>query len=447
MSLEVYFNKIEGALPLLYSRLIFLALTALFFALFFLYQLLPFSFFVLVPLFYLFFRKRFSFKEGFFWGIVFYVVHSFPLLMIVYKEGCGCFRIFAPFFLFFYFSFFVGIWFKVLSYSYLFFKRELIGIVSISLCFFFIMNELVLTPFDYVEGYPFIFPLVPLSRWPFLLNGIHIFNEYGLLAMWLFVQTGMAYFIVKRHVSYCLVTIVVFFPIFEPYREKATKMHEWDKKIAFISSPEPGLGYWDSAQNICKKIIEARIQFPEIKLFVMPESAFPYSLRNDSEAVAMWVESGLSENQTLIIGSHQNENKRLRNTMFCIDKSRIILSYEKKHLVPFFERTVKNIRFLKSFDFLFLHNKEAFTQNLSPLSVYKHPELGYFLPILCSELFWRNRMGFEGIPRLCLMKTDRFEFSRWPYLFDSFGHYCSLKEKAQFLLIGSKRAYWCNTPI
>lgn len=413
--------------PILFSSFLF--------SLSFLYPFYLVVFFIFIPVFYYAFHQKLSFFHGICWGFLLLCIHSFPLIKIVMREGKGTLRIFAPLLAFLYISLFTAIWFSMLSKKNLFFKSRVIEVVCISLIYFFVIDFFVLTPFGVVEGYPLVFPLIPLARCRMLLSAIALWGPCLLLMFLLLFQASCAWSLKTRRLHWGLLAIIPFFL----GRSDTNHIPDWSA-VQFVKAPARGLCPLEHAQELCINLLKA--QKKGVSVFVMEEGAFPFPLNKNTEAIAMWTENCLQDDKILILGANKKEGEKLYNCLFVIYQGRIILTYEKSHLISFFERRGFSLSNSEYFNTIFLHNKEEFNiANSSPTPLFLSP-LGHFLPVICSEIFWQRRNKYPSTPRLCLMKTDRFEGYRWDYLYAIFGRYRASLEEAPFYYVTSNSAYW-----
>jgi apolipoprotein N-acyltransferase len=338
------------------------------------------AFFFLVPLFYLLRTKHLTFFHGFVWGIVTYGFHLSAVGAVSVEYGKGLFRFIAPLIVLMWFALWSGLWFVGLSsvrnYS-LHFKIVLqLFITSV---FFFFIHYIVLFPFFcQVQGYPFVLPLIPLM-YGNLLGWLPFVGSGVMLAILIGFQLTVAY----QYKFSALALLVVFLSgiIFQ-------KKQTWQQQFQTINYAWKHKEAYERAQEICHALIKAQEKHPHKRVLVLPESSFPFPLQEHLYALKMWTTNALFDDKYLILGSYRRETGKLFNTFYIVYQGRIILYYDKRHLIPFFETPHYFKRIFEKGNTLFLHKKESFTRGLTSPKNFSITSIANLTPLICSETFW-----------------------------------------------------------
>jgi apolipoprotein N-acyltransferase len=364
------------------------------------------AFFFLIPLFYISRSKKLTFFQGFVWGSIVYSLHISAIWLVCIEYGTGWLRFVAPACIVCWFALFSGLWFITLNIQWIT-ARYLA-----TLAFFFFIDSIILTPFFYcLEGYPFALPLVPLMHGA-RLGLLPILGKIGLLSGLIFIQLLAAYEYV--FLSIALIGLLFFtVPIKNQqgdWREQCIGVtHIWKEK-------EP----YERAQEICHALIDTVQKYPEKRVIVLPESAFPWPLHEYKYALKMWTDNALGQERYLILGAYRKNNGKLFNTFYNVHRSRIIFYYDKTHLIPFFEKT-NSSRFLKGFNSLFLSTKESFSENtLYRKWIFRGLSTSDLItPLVCSEAFWHMPKKGKAIN---LVNDSHFSLAYFPRLMELLAH-------------------------
>ena len=356
------------------------------------------AFFFLIPLFCLVQYKKLTFFHGFIWGVVTYSLQISAIWLLSIEYGEGCFRFFAPGLVVCWFALFSGLWFVALN------VRSILTRFVITISFFLFINFAVLTPFSCaLEGYPFALPLVPLT-YGAKLGLLPILGKTGLLAGLILIQLAAAhkYFFW----SVCL-TVGLFFSV--PIHEQ---QGDWKKQCIGVSHAWSEQTPYERAQEICHVLIDTAQKYPDKRVIILPESVFPWPLREHQYALRMWADNALNNDQYLILGSYRKNNGKLLNTFYNVYQGRIIFYYDKTHLIPYFER--KNpFKFFNIGNTLFLSSKEGFTPGTSHTTFNFSHGSEPLTPLVCSETFWCMPSQKKAI---ALINDSYFSLSYFPKL-------------------------------
>lgn len=396
----------------------------------------PFLF--VMPLFYAFKKENLSFSQGFLWGIFFWFIHSFGIFYVVFYEGAGLFRLIFPLVFVFYCSLFSGLWFVCLAHlkKYSFTNWLFLGI---TFCYFWFVDSLILSPFGRVQGYPLAFPLIPIMKFPELLFLVSSLGKWGML---LFLMAFQISFVKGfSHHKWFILSIICILPFLSGlFLTPQTYLPAWVQKIHF-EPLDNTIHPHERAQHLVAKLTNLKT----IKLFVLPESYFPFVINKKSNSLRVLQKYILQDKQHIIFGANQLKDNKLLNCALLVNKCRIIHSYEKSHLIPFFEYNPYTMKQIGLFFNFFLHKGNPFYCADRHLSSFEIPEFEPFMPLICSELFWLKSVpsNVKGI-LLCLSKDSYFGSSGYSEIMLLSAQFTALCQKRFLAYCASSSAYFIN---
>lgn len=393
----------------------------------------PFLF--LIPLYSAFVNKTCTFLNGFLWGVIFWFIHSAGLFCVVYYEGVGSLRIVFPLLFVVYCSLYSGVWFWGLHKTASRNKADWY-FVSITVFYFWFVDTLILSPFGKIQGYPLAFPLIPIMQLPQLLWSVSYVGKWVAFLFLIILQMGLVKGWVKRHywfVAFLINTIFTsgFFLL------PNISIPDWVNRIQFIPLNE-SVHPHERAQELVAQLVQQK----STKLFVFPESYFPFSINEQSNSLKILQNYLLQEKQYAFFGANQKINNNLYNAAFLIDQCRIIQSYEKSHLIPFFECNPYKMNQIGLFFNFFPHKGNTFYRANRTLSVFKLPYLPPFIPLICSELFWLEQVP-DTLPGvlLCLAKDAYFKKSGYKQIMLFSAQFTALTHQRYLAYCASNSAY------
>lgn len=401
--------------------MIFLVLLSAIFFVSAFYGFLCGLFIFLIPLYSIFLEKKLSFSYGFVWGVTFFFIHSFDFFRVVYQQGYGTFRLLYPTLFVLYCSLFPGVWFLTVTYLQKRYQnyQKIFWIVGTFLYFLWIDKGL-LSPFGRVEGLPLCFVLLPLFYKPVYAQLLGILGKWVSVVMLIMISVVIVEGYLKKMAQLSSLLLLFFFT-----GEKSEPLPGWFDNVVSIT-----LDRKTTVQERLE-IITQGLSEKKNKLVILPESSISFFNNKGYESVYL-LQQHMPEASAYIFGTHILKEKKLFNTFIFCDRSRIIHSYEKSHLVPFFEYNPFNIfqyEFLFNF---FLHKKMSFTISEKSSIPIKHNQIGPFLPVICSELFWdKQRRKYPQIPLICIANDSYFT---------GFGYARFMLLAAQLIAITEKRA-------
>lgn len=303
--------------------------------------------------------------------------------------------------------------------------------------YFWSINTFGLWPLLGFKGQPLTFPLAPLTVMPSLLFLLHTLTKWGLLFIVLLLQISTVEGWYKKQ-WFIITAICILILCWSVIISKRGALPEWFKTISILKRMPRRSNAYEAANELTVQMQRVIAERPEIKLFITSEGNFPFPLK-EGRFTAMWQKNILDSNRTLILGAHKKQEGNLYNSMFIIDKCRIIQTYDKSSLVPFFEfshfKNEKKITFLKGKHLSFSKSSKPTT----PIYLNKNTS---FLPVICIELYWQNRCKYQGIPIICIANDDFFSWASQILLFAA--QIVALTEKRSIVYASSHHSYFID---
>lgn len=396
----------------------------------------PFLF--LIPLYSAFVNKTCTFLNGFLWGVIFWFIHSAGLFCVVYYEGSGSFRLLFPLFFVVYCALYSGFWFWILQKGTHENQTDWY-FASITVLYFWFVDVLILSPFGRVQGYPLAFPLIPVMHIPQLLFCVSYLGKWGTLLCLIILQISLVKGWLDRRYWFLLIVISIPFSV-GFFLVPITTVPDWVYNIKFIPLDE-SVHPHERAQQVATQLADNKV----VKLFIFPESYFPFQINQQSNSLKILQNYLLQEQQYAFFGANRLINDHLYNAVFLIDQCRIIQSYEKSHLIPFFECNPYKMSQIRLFFNFFSHKGNTFYRANRNLSAFKIPYLPPFIPLICSELFWLEQVP-DTLPGIlfCLAKDAYFKKSGYKQIMLLCAQFVALTHKRYLAYCASDSAYLIN---
>ncbi len=418
---------------------IFVILSALFFVASFLTPCFIGTFCYVGLLYYTAKRTDITFFEGFVWGCIVFGVQGAGLFYVVFNDGIGVMRLMYPLLFVVYCAFHSALWIKFsqsLTHNY-----RVVGWIVGAVIYGYYIHWYLLWPLGRVEGYPFVFPLIPLVNVTGIIHPSIWKYPLEMLTALIALQVSFVEGFEKK--SYWILTFIAAVPLCAGSFISIKKpiKPEWFKCLCYIKPSYSRTHSLETAQQLCHTMMNA--QTSEFQMFITPESVFPFPVQ-EGLCTQMWCEYAL-DNKLFLVSGHALKNNKLYNSVFLIDQCRIILNYNKSHLIPTFERTIQEKRFNKrTFFNFFLSKRRNFSRskNLPPLVSYK--SIGPFIPVICSELFWLTRFHSSIIPAVAVINDGCFGQTRFDYSLLQTARFQALCESRWIVYVGWNYAYFIS---
>ncbi len=365
---------------------------------------------------------------GALWSIIAFAMHAFGIFFVVVKRGTDyitvvflltCFALYC--------SLYSMLWLWAVQ------KKpsndrftQMIYRTIVTLFFFVAIDTFFLFPLGVVQGYPLFFPVIPLVNSTVGVFLITYIQQWFLFFLVIALQESIVFMFlctsfskIKKTIIFALLLSVFLWPIFfTPAQKQELRTLYNTDEIVCILECKSGNDPREHAQLLYELLLKARNTYPQVKTFIMRESAFPFSLNEHLYVVEMWQKNIMQEGDSIIFGSAWKEGEECSNCFFCIDTCRITHRYEKSHLIPLFEYIPSNLFFKDSLKSLFFQKKDLFSPGSSLRNPFKMLNQLQALPVLCSELFWNKRPLLQDEKKdsknhilICLMHDGHFENS------------------------------------
>jgi apolipoprotein N-acyltransferase len=307
-------------------------------------------------------QKKLKFCYGFLWGLLVFGFHLSWLLAMLFEHGVTSQGLVVWIITVIWFSSISGVWFWTANYSW----------ILSTLLFFLFVTRLSLLPYGKMEGYPLINPLLPLfSRVPssdLKIADLKIDDMIAVQAWW------------YGNLN----------PMFVGYR-------------------------------MLDSIAQCQVQYPNIKIIIMPESTFCFDLHEYENFFPIWSDG--FQGGTILFGSHRKCGIGFLNSVFALRDGKIIKMYDKQHLMPFVEQ-IPGIFCLLGCGDLFLKNNEKVEAELTD-DIFVLRETAYQV-FVCSELFFQTKK-VKGLPIIFLWNDSWLQFAWTKKLALNFIYYFSFK--------------------
>lgn len=215
-------------------------------------------------------------------------------------------------------------------------------------------------------------------------------------------------------------------------------------QIGYISPPDYTLYNHplDAAQQIYYKMADLIKKKPNIKIIVMPESSYRFSLNNRKDILQLWTQNALRDDISLLIGSLRQKNNKRFNTAFWIKKGDIQHIYDKRHLAPFTE-------YIPAFWSRFSCFTDLFSPRYIPFDRGRHQDIIFdcnkmltLEPCICSDLFLGVYSYQKGFPIVVLLNETVFSCQYMGYLMFLYAKYKALELGRDILYVGYQYAIW-----
>jgi len=407
-------------------------------------------FLFLVPIFYLAFHNLLSFGEGFVWGLLFAIAHYLPLIRIVgdnYRNYGGLLLIS---FLLLYVSVYAGLWFFVSKKGASFYSNNLalMGIWILGTYLYFVwMSSGALFIFGQWMGDPFAWPIIPLAYSPRWLIVVSFLPKTAILLLLIVLSALIAFYVTYREKRYIIPIFLIFLPfaLGSVYKTDDPKLPICCKKIGYLAPPDydENAHPIDVAQNIYYRLAALLEKRPDIKLIVMPESSYRFSLNKQQHVVDIWAIHAL-ESRSFLIGSQRSEGPDVYNTAYLIEKGKIIDFYDKRYLMPlaeFIPTVYRNRAFFR--DILLKENGSFCCGNVQKK---KHITIlnRAFEPYICYDFFFGSFLDKTTIPIILFVNDTYFQTSYMCNMMLLYAKFKALDLKRDILYVGYYNATWIN---
>lgn len=397
----------------------------------------------LLPLFCATQQNKFliSYKEGFWWGIIFYSIYFYDLFRVIISKGHGLGRGVAILFLLVYASSYSAFWFGLAHKLCIFVKKYthhatsvLWSWGSLTWLYFYWIDRAFFWIFGNVEGNQLNHPVVPLAVRPEWLYFLPFFGKHGFFLLVVIFSIISVLFLMhfskKRilELVFCSLPFMVGWLSINPKKE----IPPWVRNIGCIIPYTDDNNAWAAAEQIMFLLNDFQKKYSQISCIIMPESSFKFPLNEWGRCLHLWD----FEKGSLLIGSHRTEGNELFNTLYQIKKGAILDYYDKCHTLFFTEQVPLPWSYFQTASKLFLHNQIPISQSKirskHPFKFLKKS----FTPYICSDLFFIQ----ENMPvhdcSLCIVNDSWFELSYIPTLMSLHAKVIALLFQTPIIYVG-----------
>jgi apolipoprotein N-acyltransferase len=354
-------------------------------------------------------------KEGFFWGVIFFMIHSawlFPLMQ--YKTGFPALGLVLAAFFIGYCALYGALWFVLAAWIT---RRHntpagrTIAWMSIGLMIFYWLERGAFWITGQWDGYPLVQPLLPLAVKQSLLLLLPLVGSYGLLALLFGFAGAVALLIVTRRWGYGLLAVCCLLPFgYSLFWWQPGIMPTWCTKIGYICPQCAANGVQDQAEAIANALSLYHKAHPAIETVLMPESSLSVALNDYPQFLSLWDTSLLHTAVTIILGAHQHQGNCWYNALYCIQQGNIVVTHIKTHCVPFVEYLPFPWTLFSPLYELFLGGCYSFSHcRHKRIAIPLLPTINV-IPYICSELYFSYTKPDDdsAAPLLCIVNDSWF---------------------------------------
>jgi apolipoprotein N-acyltransferase len=194
--------------------------------------------------------------------------------------------------------------------------------------------------------------------------------------------------------------------------EGSLKDAQSSKHICVLKQPKQG-SLLDKALDIYEQFLAACAHTQQLDLILGAETCLPCALNKEESLSALFDNVGAGRSPLVFLGAYRSEGKALFNTVYCIDRGRIIFHYDKRFPLPFLETYYKNpllVRKNKSLQGLFFpQEKLPYTagKEVKALSLYVSGTRYQAHFAVCADFFCvRQKEPVGRNPLLIVLAND-----------------------------------------
>ncbi len=376
-------------------------------------------FFFMIPLFYylLITPQLIFWREGLLWGSIFFGLQSQWIFWLMReKSQAPSLGLIAAALFIGFCSLNVALWFVGAGLLAKLYKKQWFiaaAFAATGIIFWWWIDRGMFWISGQCDGYPMVFPLVPLATVPRLLLMAPWFSMIGLLACLilfeLFIAIALYFKSWRLGCTSSLFLAPFLIGFFIP--ADSPQLPPWAHNVGYAVAPVSQNGdIYQRAELIGQLLAHYHKEHPQAHLIVMPESTCPFALNENPFCSLKWDALLNHQDITLIVGGQESDCGNLYNTLFCICKGQIIDRHHKVHCFPMVERIPAPWSRLAILHSLFLAGYCQLTPGSHADQVIKLRDDCTFIPMICSELFFARKAPQvpPDIPILCLVNDSWF---------------------------------------
>lgn len=365
------------------------------------------------PLLYAAQKYSLTFKHGYFWGLLSNALHTSGVLLSLHtvaptvsflNNGIIIFTIL-------YLALYAGIWFFIMHFllhgnNYSITLKIYCWLLSL-LIYFFVMDRICLWPFLRIEGYPFFYPLLPLTQYLPLLYWLPWLGKTILFCIYLCIPAHMFIYCNNQqlHTGILCFASISFIWLGCYLYESLPLPPSWISHFIVIPYIIPTQDQNALAATINTYIRLALIKNPKATCVIFPESAVYLDTWNPLFVKQICTGTG---NNHIIIGSFHNNGQQLYNTLYHLYAGSIMHMFHKQHTLIITEELPYWCNSL-------LH-PYATDFPLRTAGSGKRPLLSLSnnsacIPYICSEFFFCSSPTSSNVPLLVLANDWWFSYA------------------------------------
>lgn len=259
--------------------------------------------------------------------------------------------------------------------------------------YFLLMDHVCMAPFDVVEGYFLLHPVLPLVACPPLVRFLPWFHGEGLCMLLLGTQASLFGFLYDQSlywkkllfgcVSFWLLCLVL--PM-----QKYEKPVWFEDVVAvpYVFRTTPSV---ESMINLATTFFkDVAAMHSNATIFLMPEASFYYDHLADTMLPYALTKKYTIKPVHLLTGAFSWDENQYRNTLYWLHDGKVQHKFHKKHAMVLTERTPSWFRYQLIHDLYFKNMHEIIPSN-NARPVLKITDQFSVVPYICSELFFAKR--------------------------------------------------------
>jgi hypothetical protein len=353
-----------------------------------------------LPLFYLASTNSLSFVQGYCWGLMIFSLHLHAGIIIIAHLAGNYWWVGVM-------MGFCMICYQALACGVLFWiacvVMKLFSITSVFIrvlwwsgalsCLFFWIDRYCMWIFGISEGYPLMFPLVPLMHYPSLLGGLQFVGKSVLLLFFFWMPASVVCAVsYKNYLSFlfCFMSLIPWIAGGLYYRVSYMSQSEWHKEIKTLpymirSTHNDAVVAMKMVARHIKKLLAI---YSEATIIIMPESALPM-MHNDDIVSALSVldEQSLGKKIHIFFGMCRHHEGNYYNSLCWVHNGVLQAYFDKKHAMLMTERLADwmDNHWLQA---IYFKDAISITRSDNDRPLLSLSESINFVPYICSELFF-----------------------------------------------------------
>ncbi|RTL07454.1 hypothetical protein EKK58_01750 [Candidatus Dependentiae bacterium] len=259
--------------------------------------------------------------------------------------------------------------------------------------YFLLMDHVCMMPFDVVEGYFLLHPVLPLVVYPSFVRLLPWLHGEGLCAILLTTQASLFGFLYDRSLYWkkflfvCMLFWLgcLLFPV-----QKSAKPVWFEDVVTvpYVFRAQPSVDNMVQLATAFFKDIIA--MHNNATIFLMPEASFYYDKLAETVLPYALTKQYTSKPIHLLTGAFAWDKNQYRNTLYWFYDGNVQHQFHKKHAMVLTERTPSLFRYQLIHD-LYFKNMHEIVPSDNERPVLNITDQFTVVPYICSELFFAKR--------------------------------------------------------